>query len=117
MFQQVENPGHQGIQTATPGFVSYPEVCGLLPNPSNAHLKGEHQPLRIQRDPSHRYGTYAFRLPNENGEFGYWVGYEDPETAQSKASYVVHKNLGGIAIHEIDNDDFRGSCSGDKYVQ
>lgn len=112
---EVENPGQAGIQTSTPGFLSYPEVCGILPNPSNAHLKGEHQPLRIQRDPTHRYGTYAFRLPDEHGNYGFWVGYEDPETAQSKASYAVHKNLAGVAIHDLSNDDFRGSCTGDKY--
>lgn len=90
-------------------------MCGFLPNPSNAHLKGEHQPLRIQRDPTMRYGTYAYRLPDENGNHGLWVGYEDPETAQSKATYVVRKNLAGVAIHDLSNDDFRGSCTGDKY--
>jgi len=114
-IREVENPGQAGIQTSTPGFFSYPEVCGLLPNPSNNHLKGEHQPLRIQRDPTHRYGTYAYRLPDESGNYGLWVSYEDPETAQSKASYVVNKNLAGVAIHDLGNDDFRGSCTGDKY--
>lgn len=112
---QVKEPGAAGIQTSTPGFLSYPEVCGLLPNPSNAHLKGEHQPLRIQRDPTHRYGTYAYRLPDDSGNYGFWASYEDPETAQSKASYVVNKNLAGVAIHDLANDDFRGSCTGDKY--
>lgn len=119
--------------------MSYPEVCSKLPNPSNTHLKGEHQPLRrsgkfsVQRisnkketqnivgnssfigDPTHRYGSYAYRIPDENGNYGLWVGYEDPESAQSKASYVVNKNLGGVAIHDLTNDDFRGSCTGDKY--
>lgn len=112
---EVEEPGQAGIQTGTPGFLSYPEVCGFLPNPSNGHLKGEHQPLRIQRDPTNRYGTYAYRLPDESGNYGLWVGYEDPETAQSKATYVVRKNLAGVAIHDLGNDDFRGSCTGDKY--
>lgn len=95
--------------------MSYPEVCSKLPNPSNAHLKDEHQPLRRVGDPTHRYGSYAYRLPDNNGNYGFWVGYEDPETAQSKASYVVNKNLGGVAIHDLTHDDFRGSCTGDRY--
>lgn len=33
-------------------------------------------------------GTYAFRLPDDNGDAGLWVSYEDPETAGQKASYV-----------------------------
>lgn len=33
-------------------------------------------------------GTYAFRLPDDNGEGGLWVSYEDPDTAGKKANYV-----------------------------
>lgn len=112
---QVEYPGQAGLQTQTSGFVSYPEACTLLSNPSNAHLRGEHQPLRLTRDQTHRFGNYAYRLPDENGNFGLWIGFEDPETAQAKANYVALKNLGGAAIHDLGNDDFRGICTGDKY--
>lgn len=112
---EVENPGAAGIETLQPGLLSYPEVCSKLPNPSNAHLKDENQPLRRVGDPTHRQGSYAYRLPDANGNYGFWVGYEDPETAQAKASYVVNKNLGGVAIHDLTHDDFRGSCTGDRY--
>lgn len=71
--------------------------------------------LEIIGDPTHRYGSYAFRLPDESGRYGLWVGYEDPESAQNKAGYVMTKNLGGVAIHDLTNDDFRGQCTGDKY--
>lgn len=60
-------------------------------------------------------GTYAFRLPDDNGDNGIWVGYEDPDTAGNKAAYVRAKGLGGIAIDDLTLDDFRGLCSGDKY--
>lgn len=60
-------------------------------------------------------GTYAFRLPDESGENGAWVGYEDPDTAGNKAGYVRDKGLGGIAIFDLSLDDFRGLCNGDKY--
>lgn len=43
------------------------------------------------------------------------IFFADPETAQSKATYAVRKNLAGVAIHDLGNDDFRGSCTGDKY--
>lgn len=89
------------------GLLSYPETCAKLPNPSNAHLKGENQPLRRVGDPSHRYGSYAYRLPDEAGNYGYWIGYEDPEFAQHKADYAVRKGLGGVAIHDLTYDDVR----------
>lgn len=41
--------------------------------------------------------------------------YMPTETAQAKANYIAMKNLGGAAIHDLNNDDFRGSCTGDKF--
>lgn len=95
--------------------MSYPEICAKLPNPSNNNLKGEDAPLRKVGDPTKRFGTYAYRLPDSDGNFGLWVSYEDPDTAGNKAGYVRAKGLGGIAIVDLSLDDFRGTCSGDKY--
>ncbi|XP_053665481.1 chitinase-like protein Idgf4 isoform X1 [Anopheles marshallii] len=106
------NPGHQ---TQTEGFYSWAEVCAMLPNPSNTALKGAEGPLRKVGDPTKRFGSYAFRLPDSNGEHGVWVSYEDPDTAGNKAGYVKAKNLGGIAINDLAYDDFRGSCAGEKF--
>lgn len=38
----------------------------------------------------HHYlaGTYAFRLPDDSGEGGVWVSYEDPDTAGQRATYA-----------------------------
>lgn len=58
---------------------------------------------------------YAFRLPDENGENGIWVGYEDADSVGNKAGYVRAKGLGGVAIVDITLDDFRGLCNGEKY--
>lgn len=33
-------------------------------------------------------GTYAFRTPDDNGDGGIWVSYEDPDTAGNKAGFV-----------------------------
>uniref|UniRef100_A0A1B0EZB9 Uncharacterized protein n=1 Tax=Phlebotomus papatasi TaxID=29031 RepID=A0A1B0EZB9_PHLPP len=110
--------GHpEGPQVKIPGLVSYPEACAKLPNPSNAHLKGEDAPLRKVGDPTKRFGTYGYRLgdPDRDYEHGLWCSFEDPDTAGNKAGYVRAKGLGGIGIFDLTLDDFRGSCSGDKF--
>jgi len=104
-----------GPQSQIAGLLSWPEVCSKLPNPSNSHLKGADAPLRKVGDPTKRFGNYAYRVADDNGDHGLWVGYEDPDTAGNKAAYVRAKGLGGLAIFDLSYDDFRGSCSGDKY--
>lgn len=108
-----DGPGEAGPYTKTEGILSYPEVCAKLINPN--HQKGMRPHLRKVTDPSKRFGTYAFRLPDDSGEGGLWVSYEDPDTAGQKASYVTSKNLGGVSIVDLSMDDFRGLCTGDKY--
>lgn len=103
----------EGPYTKNSGLLSYAEVCAKMNTPVSA--KGADKRLRKVGDPSKRYGTYAFRLPDENNEFGMWVGYEDPDTAGNKASYAKAKGLGGISINDLSLDDFRGLCTGDKY--
>lgn len=112
---QVEYPGPEGIQSKEPGRLNWPEICAKLPNPSNANLKGDLAPLRKVNDPTKRFGNYAYRLPDADGHFGLWVSYEDADTAAAKTSYALGKNLGGICLHDISSDDFRGACSGEKY--
>lgn len=101
-----------GPQTQQKGILSWPEVCAKLPNPSNANKKGADAPLRKVGDPTKRYGSYAYRLAEDDGE---WVSYEEPATAALKAEFVKNKGLGGIGIFDLSLDDFRGSCQGEKY--
>jgi chitinase len=101
-----------GPQTQHKGLLSWPEVCSKLPNPSNAHKKGAEGPLRKVGDPTKRFGSYAYRLADDDGE---WVSYEEPATAAIKAQYVKAKGLGGIGIIDLSLDDFRGACQGEKY--
>lgn len=105
----------EGVQSRTPGLLSYPEICGMILNAQNKDLKGEHAPLRKIADPTKRYGSYAFRLSDDNGNNGIWVGYEDPDSAGNKASFVKGKGFGGAAIFDLSQDDFRGACSGSKF--
>ena len=111
----INDPAPADIQTKEAGLLSWPEVCGKLPNPSNQFLKGDLAPLRKVNDPTKRFGSYGYRLPDADGNFGLWVAYEDKDTAANKAGYVVSKGLGGICIHELSLDDFRGSCEGEKF--
>lgn len=108
-----DGPGEAGPYTKTEGILSYPEVCAKLINPN--HQKGLRPHLRKVTDPSKRFGTYAYRLPDDSGEGGLWVSYEDPDTAGQKATYAKSKNLGGVSIVDLSMDDFRGLCTGDKY--
>ncbi|XP_068620004.1 chitinase-like protein EN03 [Battus philenor] len=106
-------PGEAGPYTKTEGLLSYPEVCAKLINPN--HQKGMRPHLRKVTDTSKRFGTYAFRLPDDNGEGGCWVSYEDPDTAGQKAAFVKSRGLGGVSIVDLSMDDFRGLCTSDKY--
>ncbi|XP_055640235.1 chitinase-like protein Idgf4 [Toxorhynchites rutilus septentrionalis] len=112
---RTDGPSPPGPYTGIPGRYSWAEVCAKLPNPGNANGKGAEYPLRKIGDPTKRFGSYAFRIPDENGEHGIWLSYEDPDTAGNKAAYVKAKGLGGISLFDLSNDDFRGSCTGDKF--
>lgn len=106
--EKVEGAAPAGIQSKQEGLLSYPEICTKLKNAENKDLKGENAPLNKVGDPTKRYGTYAYRLPDKDGNFGMWVGYEDADTAGNKAAYVRAKNLAGVAIFDLSHDDFKG---------
>ncbi|TMW44785.1 hypothetical protein DOY81_010137 [Sarcophaga bullata] len=112
---KTEGPAEADMQSQTPGLLSWPEICYKLPNPSNSFLKGANAPLKRVSDPTKRYGTYAYRPADANGKHGIWISYEDPDSASNKASYVRSKGLGGLALFDLSYDDFRGSCTGDRY--
>lgn len=113
--QHADGPAHAGGQTKTEGLLNWAEICQLLPNPSNVNAKGHAAPIKRVPDPTKRYGSYAYRAADENGLYGLWVSYDDPETASSKAQYVRAKNLGGVALFDLTQDDFRGQCTGDRF--
>ncbi|CRL05586.1 CLUMA_CG018142, isoform A [Clunio marinus] len=112
---QADGPAPEGVQTRTAGLFSYTEMCDKILNTRNKDLKGEYAPLRKIADPTKRYGIYAFRLPDENGDYGMWVGYEDPESAGNKAAFVRGKGFGGIALFDLSLDDVKGACHGTKF--
>lgn len=112
LVASTKGPAPAGPQSETPGQLNWSEICQLLSNSSNINDKGPDAPLRRVSDTTNEYGTYAFRTPDKNGDHGLWVSYEDPDTAASKAKYVRAKNLGGVALFDLTQDDFRGQCTG-----
>ncbi|XP_014217569.1 chitinase-3-like protein 1 isoform X2 [Copidosoma floridanum] len=43
-----------------------------------------------------------------------WMSFENKQSISEKVNYVMEKDLGGIAIWTVDNDDFNGVC-GEKW--
>jgi len=72
-------------------------------------------PLRKVTDLTQKYGNYALRPADDNGDFGVWLSFDDPDFAGIKAVYAKSKGLGGIALFDLSYDDFRGLCTGQKY--
>ncbi|XP_044732058.1 chitinase-like protein EN03 [Chrysoperla carnea] len=109
----IDGPGEAGAYTKEEGLLSYAEVCTKINSPVST--KGPAAKLRKIGDPTKRYGAYAFRLPDDNDEHGVWAGYEDPDVAKEKSTYVKHNGLGGVAVCDLTLDDFKGLCTGAKY--
>ncbi|XP_058985778.1 imaginal disk growth factor 6-like [Musca domestica] len=115
---KVENEAAKGENTQIQGLYSWQEVCGMLPNANNRYIKeGPNAPLtKVIADPARKSGLYAYRAANKKKNFdGLWISYEDPETAAAKAAYSKNLNLGGVALFDLEFDDFRGLCMGEKY--
>ncbi|XP_076269527.1 chitinase-like protein Idgf4 isoform X2 [Rhynchophorus ferrugineus] len=109
-----DGPAEPGQYSNEAGLLSYPEICNKIATPKEVQA-GYLGKLRKVNDPTKRYGSYAFRLPDKNGENGIWVGYDDPDTVGNKAAYAKAKGLGGISLVDISLDDFRGTCTADLF--
>ncbi|XP_067623340.1 chitinase-like protein Idgf3 isoform X2 [Eurosta solidaginis] len=109
-----DGPAAAGPITQTPGMLNWLEICQRLPK-SGKNTKHVGAPLRPVHDDTKCYGSYAFHTADKNGANGIWVSYEDPQTAASKAEYVKAKTLGGVALFDINLDDFHGQCTGEKF--
>ncbi|XP_013099241.2 chitinase-like protein Idgf1 [Stomoxys calcitrans] len=86
------------------GSISWTNICFHLP-PQQRHGVSLSQI-------TDEYGNYAFRPANKNGTRGYWISFDDPQFAARKAKYVNDKSLGGVAVFDINRDDFKSICRG-----
>ncbi|XP_059618815.1 mucin-2-like [Phlebotomus argentipes] len=94
-----DGPGAQGDATREKGYLSYYEICQMIKEDSE---------WTVVQPNDKAMGPYAFK-GNQ------WVGYDDEAIARRKAEYVASNGLGGIMFWSIDNDDFRGTCTGKPY--
>ncbi|XP_076269529.1 chitinase-like protein Idgf4 [Rhynchophorus ferrugineus] len=108
----LDGAGPPGPQTKDAGILSYPEICVRVQGGGNVSPQGYRKIVDVTK----RRGSYAYKLPNpDTDEEGIWIGYEDPDSATNKATYVRNKGLAGIALDDLTLDDFRGVCTRDKY--
>ncbi|XP_017153917.1 chitinase-like protein Idgf1 [Drosophila miranda] len=109
-------PAPGGLQIASAeGLLSWPEICSKLAQNSTAVYRGAAAPLRKVTDLTQKYGNYALRPADENGDHGLWLSYDDPDFAGIKAAYAKSRGLGGMAVFDLGCDDFRGLCTGQKF--
>ncbi|MCY5962157.1 glycosyl hydrolase family 18 protein, partial [Salmonella enterica subsp. enterica serovar 1,4,[5],12:i:-] len=109
-----DGPGEKGPHTKVEGMMSYPEICVKLVSPTNPTAPAGM--LRRMSDPERKLGSYGFRLyDKKSGEDGFWVGFEDVESATAKAQWAKSRGLGGVAVLDIGLDDARGICDGSKF--
>ncbi|KAF5279870.1 hypothetical protein FQA39_LY18215 [Lamprigera yunnana] len=105
-IENTRGAGEAGTRTKEKGLLSYEEVCLLLTTPPL---------MKKVVDPTGKYGNYAFKLPDSDDKGGIWISYEDPFTAKQKASYVRGKGLGGVSLHDLTLDDYKGACGSVTY--
>lgn len=94
-----DGPGEQGDATREKGYLAYYEICQSIK---------EDDDWTVVQPNAKAMGPYAFKEDQ-------WVGYDDEDMARKKGAYVAENGLGGIMFWSIDNDDFRGACTGRPY--
>lgn len=82
--------GPAGPSTGEPGLLAYYEIKKMIGN-------GQLTPAYDSNSET----PYAYSPMTKE-----WVSYDDPNSIEIKANYVLSQNLGGAMVWAIDNDDF-----------
>ncbi|KRX92170.1 Endochitinase [Trichinella pseudospiralis] len=59
----------------------------------------------------HEQAYSKYKISNDR-----WIAFNDEETIREKVAWVQHKNLGGIALTDVNFDDPTGYCSKNFYT-
>ncbi|KAM8976577.1 LOW QUALITY PROTEIN: acidic mammalian chitinase-like [Pelodytes ibericus] len=90
-------PGPAGSYTRQPGLLAYYEICSFLKN-------GATNQWSFPEDVPYAYKD------------GVWVGYDNMNSFQIKAEWLMKYNFGGVMVWAIDMDDFTGTfCNQGKF--
>lgn len=98
MNYPARGPGNAGEYTNQPGMLAYYEICDRIK--SHGWRKG--------REVSHKSGPFA--TLNDQ-----WVGFEDSDSIEMKANYILEQGFGGAAAWTIDLDDFSNRCCSESF--
>ncbi|XP_069676821.1 chitotriosidase-1-like [Periplaneta americana] len=85
----VTGPGTAGQFTQEAGLLTYLEYC----TSATWTVVQSDDPLY----------TYAYHDSE-------WISYDDPQTIEGKAQYVISNELGGMMVFSLESDDFGGNC-------
>ncbi|ROT64165.1 chitinase 5 [Penaeus vannamei] len=85
-------PGLPGPYTRSPGMQGFNEIC---------ESEGR-EAWTVVRD-THMVSPFAYRERQ-------WCGYDDVQSVETKASYIVSLGLAGAMVWSIETDDFHGNC-------
>uniref|UniRef100_A0A1I8P921 GH18 domain-containing protein n=1 Tax=Stomoxys calcitrans TaxID=35570 RepID=A0A1I8P921_STOCA len=88
--------GLRGFYTWETGHMAYIELC---------RIQQRLQQLKngtVETNSMHKSTIMQYR--------NYWWSYESPMSLEAKMDYLAEKNLGGVMVWSLENDDFLGRC-------
>ncbi|KRX46466.1 E3 ubiquitin-protein ligase Siah1 [Trichinella murrelli] len=140
IYRAIEEYAFNGFLLNLPVFAPYSNYIQFLIEPVvNKLLSAGMMRSKIVVGLSLKVHSFVFLNPNENivgasickvsdadmHEEAYskykksndrWIAFNDEETIREKVAWVQHKNLGGIALTDVNFDDPTGYCSKSFYT-
>ncbi|KRY18417.1 E3 ubiquitin-protein ligase Siah1 [Trichinella patagoniensis] len=140
IYRAIEEYAFNGFLLNLPVFAPYSNYIQFLIEPVvNKLLSAGMMRSKIVVGLSLKVHSFVFLNPNENivgasickvsdadmHEQAYskykksndrWIAFNDEETIREKVAWVQHKNLGGIALTDVNFDDPTGYCSKSFYT-
>ncbi|XP_060653955.1 chitinase-like protein Idgf2 [Drosophila nasuta] len=109
IIHHTNGPAPAGPYTKKAGLLSYTEICTMLANVEDEIEKDVQSPIEAVN-----FGNYAYRPAKGSGHEGIWISYDDLDTIRHKAMHA-DPLLGGVALFNLEYDDFGGVCSDKKF--
>ncbi|CAK8691283.1 unnamed protein product [Clavelina lepadiformis] len=88
-------PGDAGTYTREAGFLAYYEIYSMISKGTLVWNDDVNAPAIVVGDQ--------------------WISYDDESSHKTKINFMRSKGLGGIMVWALDNDDFNGKFTGQRY--